>query len=327
MDAPFFAGPGGLGPRPSQSRMLETMRSTPFHRALLAGATWLGWAAAAPADDDLFLPSYQRMGLIPGSAAPAPPPPPVPAAALPTPPGDPAAVAPPVGAGRPRLTVWPHQALSHTHDHPHHQGPHAPAAPAPAPAPVRPRFGRRAPAPAEPAAALAPAPAPAAGPTVAAALSVRADDVPAYVPPSSRGMIARLRKGDPEVPPGLRRGSQPHEMVPPGPLEAGPELADASPRSPGNADEYAASATSAARPALAARPPLPEPSAFAPIRADDRLGRLDREPGGPARRPTRSIPPLIARPVEPEADSPLRRVHASDADLEARATPIGGPAD
>ena len=306
------------------------MRSTHIRRSVLLGAVLLGATSAASADDDLFSPSYQRMGLVPGSAGPAPappmlaPPPPAPATTPPVPAAP--VVQPAAPAGRPRLTTWPSQALNR----PQHQHQVQPPQAAPvAPAPLRARLSRRGPAPVEP--VTLPAPTPTPGPTVAATLSVPANDAPTTVPTLTRGMLARLRKAEPLVPPGRPRGSQPVEMVPPGPLGPDPmmaELAGSAARRSAELDRVEAPSALAPQPMLAARPEVSETSPFAPVSAHDRLGAYDRAAEVAARHSSRPIPPLIARPTGPEADSPLRRVQASEADLEPQAAPIlNGPND
>ena len=262
------------------------MRITRSTRVLLLGTLLAGTPALAPAGDELFLPSYQRMGLAPPTAPTAP----ATSAPVAAPTAAPAPVpVAPVGraavpAGRPRAN-W-NQA---TH---WRRTPVAPVAPTAAPNPV--------------------APAPAM--TVAAALSVPAEP-PAYQP-SSRGLIARFRKDEPPVPPGLPRNAGPLVMVPPEPLGADPALAAAGLPAPrGGVD----SPMAPARPSLAARPIAREPSAFAPVRASESFPDDPRVPA-----PAEPIPPLIARPDGPDLDSPLRRAGAGGPELDDRVTPSGG---
>ena len=162
---------------------------------------------------------------------------------------------------------------------------------------------------------------PAPGQSVAAALSVVASP-PDYVPAASKGLAHRLfGSTDPDVPPGLPRGSVPVAMIPPEPLEPlqpAPALARterrgadrlAAPR--GYATDLETSRSSYAAPSSR----LPERSLFAPVRpqlADeraDRLGLAER------RRADYAVPFQIARPAESNLGEPIRRVGPAAADL------------
>ena len=257
---------------PATAGCVKVMRSTLFARALLIGAVLFGHFMNVSADDDLFMPSYHRMGLVPApgvaGAARTSERPPFPDS--------------PSTASRPRIT-WP-------------------------------KRGRKEKAPVDP---VTPPPStPVPGLTVASALSVRAESETSS-PLSPRGLLTRLRKDEPQVPPGLPRGMSPREMVPPEPIEARPELARLSATPLDRLEDPVQPATSSS---FVARSVDREPSPFAPVRVSDRLIRTTESQLGSRA----AIPPLIARPSGPAADSPLRRVRASGTDLESSPTSIDG---
>ena len=162
--------------------------------------------------------------------------------------------------------------------------------------------------------------APTAGPTVGSTLSVVADPSQFAATPA-KGIMARMRKAGPEVPPGLPRGAEPVVMVPPEPREPSPTLT-AVPTPPTSRRPLAPIATS--QPSLAAQTSGPRaPSPFAPVRPDlipdvDSSKAFGQQLG--------AIPSMIARPTPPAADAPVRRVQATPSDLEAAGSPSPGGA-
>ena len=149
----------------------------------------------AQAGDELFLPAYRPYA----NAVQAP-------ATTPEPATAPTSTRTQV---RPRLTAIPRVTAP-------------PVAPSGRPRIALPKIARSGKPPVDPvpleAAAPAPRPVHVPAPTVASTLSV-VSDAPDFVDPASKSLLARLRKGGPEVPLGLPRGADPKPMIPPEPLE------------------------------------------------------------------------------------------------------------